>query len=108
MGLLKKISAWFGSAEGSDDRSYWIYTRCNRCGEKIRARIDLQNDLTPRYDEAQMTYYCRKVLIGEGRCFQKIEVLLTFDPQRRLSDQQISGGELITKEAYYAEEAPDR
>jgi hypothetical protein len=38
---------------------------------------------------------CRKILMGEGRCFQQIEVVLKFDQDRRMVDRTISGGDFI-------------
>ena len=104
MSFLKKISNLFSSSGGRDVRSYWIYARCKRCGEKIRARVDLSNDLSINYDDGKNNYYSRKVLIGEGRCFEKIEVLLTFDQNRKLIDQQITGGQFISEEQFFEDE----
>jgi len=42
-----------------------------------------------------MSYFIRKVLIGDKYCFERIEVELTFDGSRKLVDRQISGGEFI-------------
>jgi hypothetical protein len=33
--------------------------------------------------------------MGSGRCFQQIEVELTFDANRRLLDKQVQGGTFI-------------
>ena len=104
MSFLKKLSNLFSSTGRPDDRSFWIYARCNRCGEKVRARVDLNNDLSINYENGKTTYFSRKVLIGEKRCFDKIEVLLTFDQNRVLIDQQISGGQLISEEQFFKEE----
>jgi len=108
MGLFDKISKWLRSSDKStqtDPNAYWVYVQCQRCGEKLRGRVDLRNDLSPNYDsqDSSMTYFCRKVIIGEQRCFQPIEVELTFDRQRKVIDSQISGGKFITQEAFSAE-----
>jgi hypothetical protein len=49
----------------------------------------------------------RKGVIGSGetRCFQTIEVRLTFDAQKRLVSREISGGAFISQEEF---EAGDR
>lgn len=103
MNLLKKIANLFVSS--TDDRGFWIYVRCTRCGEKLRTRIDLMTDLTVRYGEGngKDVYYTRKTLIGSNLCFQPIEATLTFDIQRQLIDKQITGGEFITKEEFEVE-----
>jgi hypothetical protein len=40
-------------------------------------------------------YICRKVIVGSQRCYQPIDVSLTFDSRRRLVDKQITGGQFI-------------
>ncbi len=100
MSFLKKISSMFSSPTRSDERAYWIYARCNRCKEVLRARVDLYNDLSLDYDAPQAAYICRKVLMGTSRCFQQIEVSLKFDQNRKLTDSQVSGGQLISQEEY--------
>ncbi|KPK90090.1 MAG: hypothetical protein AMJ88_16660 [Anaerolineae bacterium SM23_ 63] len=88
------------------DRSgYWVYIRCDDCGEKLRTRIDLDFDLSDQYNdtEDEINYFCRKTLIGSERCFSPIEVKLTFDEQRRLIDKKIQGGQFISEEEYQAE-----
>jgi len=104
MNLLQKIASLF--IRSADDRGFWIYIRCNRCGEKLRTRVDLMTDLTVRYGESgsQDVYYTRKTLIGSNLCFQPIEATLSFDLRRQLIDKQITGGEFITKEEFEAEE----
>lgn len=102
MGILKKISELFSSSGASDDSAYWLYVKCKRCGETIRTRVDLHNDLSANYGEGseETTYFCRKVLMGQERCFQRIDVQLTFDQQRKLIDRQIAGGDFITEDQY--------
>ena len=104
MGILRKISELFSSSRASDENAYWLYVKCKRCGESIRTRVDLHNDLSANYGEGGegTTYFSRKVLMGQGRCFQRIEVQLTFDQERKLIDRQISGGDFITEAHYLA------
>ncbi len=100
MSFFKKLSSMF-SAPRTDDWSYWVYVQCSKCGEKIRTRVDLRNDLSVEYGdrEGDTTYFCRKVLIGD-KCYQPVEVRLTFDGGHRLKDQQVLGGKLITEEEF--------
>jgi hypothetical protein len=62
----------------------------------------MQNDLSIRYGEtdAGNVYFVRKGIIGRERCFNRIEVELTFDNSKRLIDQTISGGRFISEEEY--------
>ncbi len=105
MGLFKKLSSLFSSSPKDDDRAYWLYVQCERCGEKIKARVDLYNDLSPIYNETSVTYFCRKVLMGEGRCYQKVEVEMTFDEQRKLTSKEIKGGRLISQQEFEQDQA---
>jgi hypothetical protein len=67
---------------------------CSRCGEKITSSVNLNNDLSIVYgsSENDVTYFCRKVLMGEKRCFQQIEIEMTFDRNRKLTGRKIKGG----------------
>jgi DNA-directed RNA polymerase subunit N (RpoN/RPB10) len=102
MGLFKKLSRLLAPPSKTDERAYWLYVRCSRCGEKIKSRVDLYNDLSPIYNETGVTYFCRKVLIGQQHCYQKIEVEMSFDGRRQLTDHQITGGTFITEEEFNA------
>ena len=100
MGLFKKLSRLLAPPAKAEERGHWLYVQCNRCGEKIKSRVDLYNDLSPIYNETGVTYFCRKVLIGQQRCYQKVEVEMSFDERRQLTDRQISGGKFITEEEF--------
>lgn len=102
MGFIKRLGDLLSPSGRKDDRAYWIYVRCNRCGENIRGRVDLHNELSVNYDEGG-TFYCRKVLMGEERCFQKVDVHLTFDKDRKLIDRQITGGKFIDEKEFFTE-----
>jgi hypothetical protein len=96
MGLIKSIVNRISRSD-AEKTSYWIVARCNRCGETVRARVNLYNDLSINYGEGgeATTYFCRKLLTGEGRCFERIEVALTFDEKRQLIDRNIRGGTFV-------------
>jgi hypothetical protein len=100
MSILKKISGMFtSSSSAGDDPALWVTVKCSRCGENIQARIDLRNDLSVDYgdDGSDTGYICRKTLIGEQRCFQRIEVKLSFDKNRQLIDRDITGGDFVNE-----------
>ena len=65
---------------GSSEPAYWVYARCKRCGEIIRSRVDLRNDLS---SGDQGGFSVHKTLVGSERCFARVEVTLTFDEERR-------------------------
>jgi hypothetical protein len=96
MSFFKKLVTLFSGSSAIPTESYWIEARCNRCGETLRTRVDLQHDLSADYDiEAGETgYFCRKLLSGDGKnlCFQTIEVTLRFNGSRQIISREISGG----------------
>jgi hypothetical protein len=93
MNFFKKLVKIF-SVPPTTSNQHPIEVICNRCGERIRGAINLSNDLSIMYgnSENDYTYFCRKVLIGEGRCFQQVEVELTFDRNRKVIGRKIKGG----------------
>lgn len=98
MNLIKKLATLMAATgQGGDFNSYWIAVQCDRCGETVRARVSMSNDLSAEYDEdGKVTgYFCRKVLIGPQRCFQPIEVTLKFDAKRKLVERTIAGGKFV-------------
>ena len=97
MALLKKLASFFTPEGRRDAYAHWVYVQCDRCGEKLRTRIDLRNDLSVQYGatDRDITYFCRKALMGGGRCFQQIEVELTFDAHRQLVEQRVRGGKFV-------------
>jgi hypothetical protein len=91
MGFLKNL---FGGGSAKSEKRYYVFNvKCNRCGEIIEGRVDLDNDLSLN-DEGN-GYLVRKGLIGNNRCFQQIEVELSFDSSRRLTEQTIAGGQFV-------------
>jgi hypothetical protein len=103
MGFLKKLSRYLLSPQPRTERALYLFVQCNKCGEKLRARVDLWNELSPEYEgssEDAASFQCRKVLIGEKRCYQPIELRLKFDRHHKLIDQQIFGGKFIEEEEF--------
>ena len=96
MGFLDKFSRLFRSPRPAS-RYIPLEVRCKRCGETIHGQVDLYNDLSLDWNEdgSNPHYICRKVLMGQGICFQQVEVLLTFDTDRKLKERKINGGDFI-------------
>ncbi len=99
MGFLDALKSLVVGGGGPEESVYWVYVRCRRCGEAIRTRINLRNDLTPNDEEG---YIVTKTLVGDRRCFERIEVTLTFDENRRLLGREILRGDFITAEEFEA------
>jgi hypothetical protein len=98
MGFLKKLSSLLSPApQTNSGREYWIHVRCKRCGEEIRSRVDLWNELSWTDSDSgdRSAYTARKVLMGSGKCFQQIEINLAFDSSRRVIGRQVTGGEFV-------------
>jgi len=96
MGFLDSVKSIFSGGQSADE-GYWVYVRCHRCGEGIKTRLDLKRSLNPLDDGG---YVVRKTLVGSNLCFERIEVTLKFDEQRRLIDHQVFRGDLITAEEF--------
>ena len=43
--------------------------------------------------------------MGSGKCFQRVEVELTFDKNRKLINKEIQGGALISEDEYFDNES---
>jgi hypothetical protein len=104
MGFFKKAAS-FLSATPTDMETLGLCVRCDKCGEALGTRIHLRHDPSPVYDEGRQgaTYFVRKTLVGNKRCFQPIEVELTFDTNRKVTTREITGGQFITEKEYEAE-----
>ena len=101
MGFMDSLKSLFAGGQEGDKNAYWVYVRCRRCGEVIKTRIDMRNDLS-RLDDGG--FVVKKTLVGAQRCFERIEVKLTFDEKRELSDREIAGGDFITREEFEADD----
>jgi len=97
MGFLESMKSLLGGGQEQDKAGYHVYVRCNRCGEALKARIDMRNDLSHLEEGG---FVVRKTLVGSQRCFERVEVTLTFDDNRKLVDREIVRGEFITGEEF--------
>ena len=97
MGFSQKLAGIFSFRQKPAGRYHEFTVRCQRCGELISGRADLHNELSVDYGEdgKQESYYVRKILMGEGHCFQRIEVELFFDKDRCLLNKEITGGQFV-------------
>ena len=93
MGFLKKLFG--GMTSQPEKRYYTFHVKCNRCGEVIEGRVDLDNDLSLEFEGDSTVYFVRKGLVGNNRCFQQIEVEMKFTPARTLIEQEVTGGQFI-------------
>lgn len=108
MSFLKNFGKIFSSAPARSERSLLLYVQCSKCGEKLRARVDVWNDLTAEYDgksDSAASYHCRKVLVGDKRCYQPIELTLKFDKNHQLVEKHIHGGRFIDEAEFNNQES---
>jgi len=82
---------------GTGPKLYPVAVKCNKCGEILTTQVNMGNDLSVEYkpDGTPESFNCRKVIIGSGRCFQSIEVILQFDSRRNLKEKEIHGGTFV-------------
>jgi hypothetical protein len=92
MSFLKNLFG-SGSPARRDDKYFTYRVKYSRCGEIIKGRVDLDNDLS--LNDEENGCLVRKGLMGGARCFQQIDVELKFDMSRQLIEKNISGGEFI-------------
>ncbi len=93
MSFLKRF---FSGTPARHEKSYYVFqVKCKRCGEIIEGRVDLDNDLSIEYEDDKSVYHVRKVLIGTNRCFQQIEVEMTFTAKRELIEKNVGGGTFV-------------
>ena len=95
MGFLKKL---FGGSAPQDQGQYY-YVRSHRTGEVIQVRIHPGNDLS--YTDDFSGFFARKVVVGQ-KSFDRIEMELSFDKNRKLTDAQVTGGEMVDRNDYDA------
>ena len=93
MGFLKNLFS--GGTQKPQKHYYTFNVKCNRCGEIIEGRVDLDNDVS--LTDSGTAYFARKVLMGSGEnhCFQQIKVEMTFSTARDVIEQNIQGGTFV-------------
>ena len=74
-GFFKKL---FGKREEDSSGLLWVYSQCDKCGEKFRTLIRKYNDLAPTYKDDGPAYILRKELIGAS-CPNRVNLYLEFD-----------------------------
>ena len=94
MNILQKL---FGGLSAKTEKRYYVFSvKCLRCGEIIEGRVDLDNDPSVEYEDGGEVFHARKVLMGNGRCFQRVEATFKFTSARTLIEQQVNGGEFVS------------
>jgi len=92
MNFLKKL---FTPREPYTKSYYTFHVKCKRCSETITGRIDLDNDLSIEYEEGGDVFFARKILMGENKCFQRMEANFKFNSSRQVIEKDVIGGEFV-------------
>ena len=104
MSFFRRIlKALTGDAGPRGDRDgLYFYVQPRQCARIARTRIHRYNDLSQ--SEADDGYFCRKIVTVAG-CPWQATLELKFDRNRRITQQWVQGGELVSAEEYAAQEA---
>jgi hypothetical protein len=96
MSFFKRLTRLL-SASPPKDPFYHFTVVCNRCGEQIEGRVNTSNDLSQQDEDegGGAVYFARKTLVGDSLCFQRVEVELTFDKDRKILGREITGGKFV-------------
>jgi len=97
MGFLDSIKSMFAPRE--DSNALWLYVKCKRCGTPLAVRVDLRNELSIDYENGG--YVLRKEMM-DSKCFTLMRAELRLDAKRKVVEQKLDLGDLITKEEYDA------
>jgi hypothetical protein len=107
MPLWDRLKQVFGGGlSAGGDGGIYFYVRCDRCGDRVRIRLNPNSELQQEFDqsgEGVCAYSVRKMVVDQ-RCFRPIEVRLRFDAARRERSREIEGGTFLTREEYAAPE----
>jgi hypothetical protein len=108
MSILDTLAALFSGKNKtasnkpeSDGRALYFYMRCNNCNEKLRIRVDTFNELMQEFDDNERTsgYTLDKDIMGNA-CFRMMHLHVTFDKNKRIIEQTLDKGILISKQEY--------
>ncbi len=97
MDFLKKIFGGGGGGSSDGGSVLFFYVKPHGCDEIVRIRINKMSELSQ--NDAQDGYFVYKAVLGT-KCFQKAELTLAFDKNRRLTEQTVTGGALVTPAEY--------
>lgn len=95
MGFLKKLFGGEQKGEYRDQQGIYLYVECDRCGDRLRLRVDKKYDLN-RDDRG---YIWRKTIV-DNKCFRPMETTVHFDRNYAVVEQEIEGGHYITREEF--------
>jgi len=98
MGFIDSLKAYFTGYAASKNYIY-VTIRCKRCGELIQSMVNLNNDISYEENGDSSGFVCHKGMMGTGTnyCYEKFEVTLRFDEQKKVLSTEIIGkAELVS------------
>lgn len=98
MNFLKNLFGGQGRDREGGGNAMFLYVRPTRCDDVVRVRIDMNNDLSLNDDGSG--YWVRKIVSSSNYKCSRPELTLYFDLNRRLLNQEITGGVLVDRTAY--------
>jgi hypothetical protein len=104
MSLWTRLKASFSPGRASSkDEGIYFYVRCDRCGDRVRVRLNPGTELQQDFAEsgAAAGYSVCKMVVDQ-RCFRPIEVTMRFDAGRRELSREVEGGAFLTREEFEA------
>lgn len=88
---------------GNNSKIINIYLQCNDCDDKLKIVLRKGYDISRIYKKSDKgDYQVKKVAICND-CYSKIPLLIKFNNNYEIIDQEINNGKMITKEEYYRE-----
>ena len=103
MGFFSRLFGGGGARQSAGGSILWLYVRCNRCGEKIRIRLNRSTDAQPEYDDGGrlLHYLIRKEILGSsGTCFALMSVEMQLDGAGRILSQEPQGCTIISEDEF--------
>jgi len=113
---LKSMLGLGGGAGQSVDRGLYRYVRCNRCGDVVRVRINMANEVSEISDEPdedgsvrrpdnRAARYAITKGVVDAKCFRPMRLTILFDGRRREIESSVEGGEVVDEAAWEAVQA---
>lgn len=97
MAFLDQLKSFFNQQPSADPNALWLYVRCSRCGTPLAVRVDLRNELNADYEHGGYTLYKEMM---DSTCFSLMHAQVRFDDQRKVIEQSVEKGKLMTREEY--------
>lgn len=97
MGILRRLFGGADAGRSGNADGFFLYVRCDRCGDKVRLRVHKQHDL----NQAEGGYVWHKTII-DNRCFRPMPTVVHFDHNYNVSRAEIEGGRYIERDEYEA------